>query len=269
MDILTHTLSGVAIGTVISSFSKNGLKEKISIIGLGGFGSLLPDCDAISLWSGFDKTFGRLFSLEHTGREIYASKFWYSHHGFFHSIAAGLLIGLIIGLVIYLFSSRFKNIHFKNLINFYKNQLLVLLSFVSGYIIHLLEDMPTPASVWGGVNFFGPFDIYTGGTGEIWWWNNYDIFLIVLSVVLLNFLVLIFKRFIKIDTKILTLAFFILGLSFSIIQIKSREISFNYVGDTPKFQYYEAKSKEIQQQLLGKNIYNIMVKFDNKVKLNF
>jgi hypothetical protein len=57
--------------------------------------------------------------------------------------------------------------------------------------------MPTPASTWGGVNFFWPFKTYIGGTGHIWWWNNYDIFLIVVAVIIINLIMAIVQNYRK------------------------------------------------------------------------
>lgn len=104
MDILTHIFSGVAAGTAVSSFSRKGFGNKLAIISLAGFGGALPDFDVISLWSKFDGTIGALFRLKHTGQEIYSSRFWYSHHGFFHSLSAGILFTLIIGISIAYFT---------------------------------------------------------------------------------------------------------------------------------------------------------------------
>jgi hypothetical protein len=66
------------------------------VIGFSGLGGALPDFDAISLWSGFDKTFGKLFNLSNSGEVIYFSKFWYSHHGFLHSILASVILAFCI-----------------------------------------------------------------------------------------------------------------------------------------------------------------------------
>lgn len=101
MDILTHTLCGVAAGTVLAGFSRKSPKYKLSVIAVSGVGGALPDMDAISLWSKFDGTFGAIFQLNHSGKEIYTSKFWYSHHAFFHSVLAGILFSLLLGFLIY------------------------------------------------------------------------------------------------------------------------------------------------------------------------
>lgn len=269
MDIVTHTLSGVAIGTVVTSFSKRGYLGKIGIMSLSGFGAALPDFDAISLWSGFDKTFGKIFGLEHSGKEIYFSKFWYSHHAFLHSLLAGFLLAIIIGICFYFLISWRTKKTFSGLISSLLEHKLILIGFLSGFILHLIEDMPTPSCVWGGVNFFWPIKNYLGGTGDIWWWNNYDIFIIVIMIILINLFIVFAKRWIKIDPKKLTISIFILGLTLSIIQIKSRDFDFNYTGHTPRYDEFETRSKELQRDILGNKIYNLMVKLDNKIPVNF
>jgi len=269
MDILTHTLSGVAIGTVVSSFSTKSFSKRLGIVVVGGIGGMLPDFDAISLWSGFDTTLGRFFNLTHNGKTIYSSKFWYSHHGFLHSITAALIIALLSFLIIYVLKSKFKDLSFNNLKKEFTHKKLLFISFVLGFIIHLLEDMPTPAASWGGVNFFWPSKVYIGGTGDIWWWNNYDIFLIVLGIVLINFSFLILKPLLKFDVRKLTLLVFLSGSLLILFQIKSRKFVFNYSGHTSKYQEFETKSKEIQKQILGEKVYSLMQKFDNSIRVNF
>jgi membrane-bound metal-dependent hydrolase YbcI (DUF457 family) len=269
MDIITHTLSGVAIGTVVISFSQKGYKEKLKILAFSGFGAVLPDLDAISLWSGFDNTFGRLFNLDHSGKEIYFSKFWYSHHAFLHSLLASLLIAFLIWNFIYFLFSKQKPRSFNGLISQLKGQKLILIGFVAGFIIHLLEDMPTPSCVWGGVNLFWPSKTYIGGTGDIWWWNNYDIFLIVILIILINLAILASTRLIKFKPTRWTISVFTIGLILSIVQIKSRDFNFNYTGHTLRYNEFELKSKEIQKDILGNKIYNFMVSFDNKIPLYF
>jgi membrane-bound metal-dependent hydrolase YbcI (DUF457 family) len=103
MDILTHAISGLAVGTVIIGISQKRKIGNLKIIGFSGFGAVLPDIDAVSMWSKFDNTFGKLFHLTYPGRAIYAMKLWYSHHGFFHSIVAALLFVFLLGVIFYLF----------------------------------------------------------------------------------------------------------------------------------------------------------------------
>lgn len=269
MDIITHTLSGVAIGTVLTSFSSNKFRNKFGLIAIAGLGGAFPDFDTISLWSKFDTTIGKLFALENSGKEIYFSKFWYSHHGFLHSLFASIIIALIFVILMYLIKSRFKELSVNNLIHSFKNNWLYLIGFVLAYTIHLLEDMPTPDCVWGGVNFFWPLKSYSGGTGDIWWWNNYDVFLIVVGVIILNTLFQVTNRFIRIDTRKVTTVILILGISISLFQIKTRDFDFNYTGHTPRYNELENKSKEIQKRILGDKLFQLMVKLDNKLPLNF
>ncbi len=269
MDILTHTITGVAAGTVIASFVNKGFGKKLLIIIAGGFGALLPDIDALSLWSGFDASFGKLFGLSHAGRHIYSAKFWYSHHAFFHSFFAGLLIAFTIGVLVHLVHNKFKNLTFKQLSINLKNQRLMLISFILGFTLHLMQDMPTPSSSWGGVNFFWPSSSYIGGSGHIWWWNNYDIFIIVITVTIINTLLLCIKRLKKsVAVKIIT-SVFIIGFLLCAIQINTRDYNFNYANGVSNYQEHELKSKQIQKRILGDSLFNLMVTFDNKLKIYF
>lgn len=64
------------------------------------------------------------------------------------------------------------------------------LDFFLAGTFHLLEDMPTPDNIWGGVRIFFPFEVYIGGWNYIWWWNNYDLFLIILLTAILAIILL-------------------------------------------------------------------------------
>ncbi len=269
MDILTHTLSGVAIGTVVSSFSNSGFFDKLKIVLISGFAAALPDLDAISLWSGFDSSIGDIFNLSAKGKEIYSAKYWYSHHAFMHSLFAGVFIAILIGLINYLIATKFKTQKNISIINSINKNKLMLIGFVLGFLIHLLEDMPTPASSWGGVCFFWPAKSYIGGTGDIWWWNNYDIFLIVNSVIIFNLIIPIIRRFVKFDLRKFTVGVFIVGFSFGLFQIKTRDFDFANNGHTTTYQEFEDKSKQIQKDILGERLYRIMEDFDNKLKVYF
>jgi hypothetical protein len=146
---------------------------------------------------------------------------------------------------------------------------LILTGFIAGYIIHLLGDMFTPGSVWGGVRLLWPLKLYVGGTGEIWWWNNYDIFLIFFGLTIINGLLLFFQNILKIDVRKLLITFFMTGFILCIVQIKTRGYDFEYVGQTVNFREFEQKSKDLQEKILGRNLYQVMVKLDNRLKLNF
>ncbi|WP_430814141.1 metal-dependent hydrolase [Carboxylicivirga sp. RSCT41] len=269
MDILTHTLSGVAIGTVVSAFADAGIKQRFSIVLLSGFAAALPDVDAISLWSGFDSTIGTLFNLPHSGSHIYFAKYWYSHHAFLHSAVAAIMFTVLIGIMAYLIDSSLKGFRKMSVAaSIQKNRLLLLGSFLS-FILHLVEDMPTPASTWGGVDLLWPSGSYIGGTGDIWWWNNYDIFLIVVAVIVINLTLLLLGKVISFDIRKFTVGVFILGFSFAFLQIKTRDFDFAYTGHTAQYDQYEAKSKQIQRELLGDRIYELMERFDKQLKIYF
>ncbi len=262
MDIICHTLSGVAIGTVAANFSKQSWKTKFWSVFLGGLGAALPDFDAISLWSKFDGTIGKLLGLQHTGSQIYFGKFWYSHHAAFHSLFAAIGLAVLATLVIWMIKRQ-------NVLRFIHQNGLLYGSFILGFVVHLLEDMPTPAAVWGGVNFFFPSDAYIGGFGKIWWWNNYDIFLIILGVITLNLIVLgLPKKWYSVRSGI-SFSALVLGAGFSCYQMFTRPIDFSYSGHTEKYDYYEKQSKEIQRQILGGQVFNMMESLDNKIPLYF
>jgi membrane-bound metal-dependent hydrolase YbcI (DUF457 family) len=267
MDILTHTLSGVAVGTILVSFSKKGFLGNAFIVFAGGIGAAFPDIDAISLWSKFDDIFGKLFALEHSGRDIYSAKFWYSHHAFFHSLVAGILFAVLFTTVLYFFRIQIKGkIAYSGFIIKY---LLIPVAFIAGYLMHLLGDMPTPASSWSGVNIFWPSNNYIGGYGSIWWWNNYDVFLIVAGCILLNSLVYAIATFTKMNKKVISIAIGLFSFMFILIQIHNRSVDFNYTGHTTRFAELEQQSKLEQQRILGKRVYKLMGKLDNKLPFNF
>lgn len=261
MDILTHTISGMAVGVTAATLMKGSVKAKAAVIIAGAVGGFLPDIDAVSLWSKFDGTFGKFFNLASSGKNIYSGKFWYSHHGFMHSLFAGLIFASVIALFVFI-GRRF--------LHFTKAAFLTPIMFFCGYVIHLLEDMVTPGSSWGGVRLFFPSEKYVGGFGSVWWWNNYDIFLIVLSVLVINMCLLGAGRFIKNKlVRILPIFIFILGSIFVIIQINSRNFDFSYSGYTTKYGEYEKKSLDIQKEILGVKLYSLMKKFDDNVKFYF
>ncbi len=251
MDIVTHTLSGIAVGTVIAIHKKSNK----SIL-LGGFGGALPDVDAISLWSGFDAIFGKLLGLSHSGHEIYFGKYWYSHHAFMHSSIAAFLMGfLVFGIC-----KTYKN----------KNAFSYGLALCLGFIMHLLGDMPTPGSIWGGVDLWWPLGQYIGGTGNVWWWNNYDVFLIALTVVCINLVFLAIGNFVKNEIlKKACLLVFLIGFALSAYQIKTRGYDFDYTGFSTDFGTKEQKSLEIQRKILGERIYHTMRVLDENIHLNF
>lgn len=266
MDIISHTLTGIAVGTVSATISNSSWKGKSLIILTGGLGGALPDFDAISLWSKFDSTIGSFLGLSHSGKQIYFGKFWYSHHAALHSLIAPIFLILLATIIKVLLKREFKG--FKILERLKKNRFLTL-AFFFGFIFHLLEDMPTPASVWGGVNLLFPSSTYVGGFGNIWWWNNYDLVLIIFFVIIINLLVNVTPtRYYKIKVKS-SISIFSIGLVLFLIQINTRTVDFSYSGHTANYDKFEIQSKDIQREILGKKLFELMNTIDNKIPLNF
>ncbi|MFY0674097.1 MAG: metal-dependent hydrolase [Bacteroidia bacterium] len=266
MDIISHSLTGIAVGTVVAAFSRHTTPNKALIVLAGGFGGALPDFDAISLWSNFDATIGSVLNVQATGKEIYFGKFWYSHHAAMHSLIAPLFFILLASMVRFLFKRNYSaTVAVKTL----KRNKFLKIAFFLGFLFHLFEDMPTPSSVWGGVNFFFPSTGYIGGFGKIWWWNNYDLVLIILFVIAVNLLINVILRRYYLPKIIFCISVFALGLFLFLYQINTRPFDFGYEGHAVNYEFYEAQSKVIQKEILGEKVYNMMWYLDNKIPLNF
>ncbi len=264
MDILSHTVTGMAAGTVVAAFSKRKFKSKLYIILAGTLAGAMPDIDAISLWSKFDSVIGQTFGFKHKGRQIYFGKLWYSHHGFMHSISMAFIAPLIwwfLGGLI----SRNRQPLVNRISSRWYNGRLGMMAFMMGYVLHLWEDMITPSGSWNGVRLLFPSTEYYGGFGKIWWWNNYDLFLIAASVVVINIIILLINR----RKKELTLSVFTLAFILFFIQVNTRGSSFNNDSVKSAFSSKEKKSKEIQKEILGPFIFQKMEGMDNSINLNF
>ena len=135
MDILTHTLSGLATATVVASFSDRSPVGKGFILLAGAIGGAFPDIDAISMWSKFDETFGTWFNLPFTGREIYSMKLWYSHHSFFHSLPGAVLMSTVFTFFLYLPYLIFRKAQY-TLRSFWMLKRIFPLTFFGGYLFH-------------------------------------------------------------------------------------------------------------------------------------
>ncbi|MBF0576246.1 metal-dependent hydrolase [Dysgonomonas sp. GY617] len=266
MDILTHALSGAAIGTVVANYNQMSSSRKAKTVLAGAVGGTFPDIDAISMWSGFDRTLGSLFNLEHSARVIYGSKFWYSHHAFFHSLIGSLLVAVLFLLLIYIVMRKYKTIP---LLAYFKASSVFFIAFVLGYWAHLAGDLPTPSSVWGGISLFWPSDNYVGGYGKIWWWNNYDIFLLILFCVILNLLLPAISKYVRIRSRVCTISIATITLSLILVQINTRHYNYSYAGNRSNYTQMEQNSKLEQKRILGDRIYYYMDKFDKRLKINF
>jgi membrane-bound metal-dependent hydrolase YbcI (DUF457 family) len=266
MDILTHTVMGLAVGSVVTNMIQyRPVYHKMTVVLFGALGGFFPDIDAISLWSGFDGSFGKWFT--HSGKEIYFGKWWYSHHGFFHSIFALLLGGLIAGFPVYALLRILRRGY--NLHRFQDSYRPVFFTFVFAGFTHLLCDCVTPASTWGGVRMFWPLPVYVGGWGDVWWWHNYDIFLIAASCFLLNISWLIFCTWMKMGAGTFPVLFALAAIIFIAVELHNRETNYSYKGITANYQQLEEASKKEQQRILGKTLYRRMDKFSRWLPFYF
>jgi membrane-bound metal-dependent hydrolase YbcI (DUF457 family) len=268
MDLLTHIISGIAAGSVVAASIKSKTVSVPRMLAVGALGGAFPDIDAVSLWSKFDATIGQWFGLAHTGREIYFGKLWYSHHGFCHSIAAAIIVGCLPGCLACLYH-RLRGQRQKGAFTrFFKTNWPLYPVFVLGCMAHAAGDLITPASVWGGVRLFWPFPVYIGGWGNVWWWNNYDIFLIISAGALFNILLIVIAEHVRLRAGLISLTVVLLILAGVWRQAATRQTGYAYTGHTSRYQQLERKSKQ-EQHILGTKLYRVMERFDQWLIINF
>jgi hypothetical protein len=140
--------------------------------------------------------------------------------------------------------------------------------------MHLLGDLPTPSLTWGGIKLFWPLSVAIGGSGHIWWWNNYDIFLIIAGCCAINMAIIILYHYWKKPFIRYFPLFIFIGSFIAIFQqIDQRNINFADTGHTKRiwerYGEYEIKSLEIQKEILGEKLYDIMTKVDQKLTFYF
>ncbi len=254
MDILTHGLTGLALSTAIAAQHKGTIKTKL-LIGVSGLiGGVFPDIDVLSRAPGFDRTIVQWFDLNQSGYDIFFDTHWYSHHVFTHSIIGALLFTFIGGLLHFLLG-KIRKVHaYPHLIHY-------SLAFFLGYMGHLFEDMITPGGPWNGIALFWPSEHFSGGWGKIWWWNNYDLFLIVCLAIAINTGLILTKNKSILLSKITLLA----ALTVFIIQVERRSHDFNTNAQPNN----ESFSKELQKKYLGETLYNTMHKLDDLIPVAF
>lgn len=262
MDILIHTLSGLSAGTVVAALHQCRPAQQARIVLAGGLGGLFPDIDTFSLWPGFDQTVGAW--LGESGRAIYASHHWYGHHGFFHSLAGSLFFTLLLGLGFALTYTYFLR-RSPNFQAAFRYLVPYQVSFGLGYWLHLIGDMPTPGGPWGGIRLFFPAQVYTGGWGYTWWWNNYDVFLILSSTFFLSVLVLFLCEYFSRRLRFLPLVLLLYGISLSGYQLLHRQTDYNAC----QYQACEEASWEEQEQAIGKAWTRRMIRFDQRLPIYF
>lgn len=260
MDILINVFIGLGIGTALAAWNRSRPAQQVKLMLMGAFGALLPSLDEITLLPYFDSTIGKWFGLQESGVEIFMGKHWYSHQSFMHSIFADVLFSILILLsmgIIY----RYVIHGARTLKCSLGYTSIYAFTFSISYLIHLLGDLTAPAGPWGGVRLFFPMETYIGGWGMTWWWNNYDLTLVLLVVVVANLILIAWIPPLKKGMRYLPA--FICGVAFLLIswQLSSRGYNFNREG----YDCRERASHHIQEDILGKRIHRVMVKIDNNL----
>lgn len=260
MDIVTHVLSGIAVGTVAASVSGKDISGKGYILLCGAVGAALPDVDALTRWSGFDNTLGRWLNLGERGRDIYFAGHWYSHHNATHSILAGITAAAaLLGFAYFIHRlSAKKKAPWPG---FVKEKAPYAAALFLGYMAHLAGDLPTPSSTWGGIRLFWPLGVMVGGWGRIWWWNNYDIFLLIYLCCMVNVVLLLALRPRGKNMKVLPAIVLAVTLAAVAYQIKTRPAS-SASGDR-SHRSMEAYSLKLQRDMLGGAVYGSMKSLDD------
>lgn len=169
MTPISHAGCGLAAGgicaPVIRFFFRTPFRAQYIIAVLA---SMAPDMDGLSLF----------FS-----HAVYFGKKWYSHHMFFHSIAAAALVSAVVALVYVSGAIAIRGIW--NLIRKKKIPLesrirrtigAYIICFIA-YCVHFLGDLPTPPGPWNGIAMYWPSAEMAGGWGKIYWHNWYFIYL--------------------------------------------------------------------------------------------
>lgn len=266
MDILTHSLSGAMAATAIAPLCGKPKCRTLWVIGSGGVGAVMPDIDVITRWSGFDATIGRWFDLSRSGRAIYHANLWYSHHNFCHSLVAGVLFTLIMAMAIFLITKGFALR--RGAANSLNAWWVYPAAFFLGFCMHLAGDLPTPGSTWHGIKLFWPHAGPVGGFGYIWWWNNYDIFLLLLAGCSVNLMLIFLNNVIKIRSlKVVPLLLCMVVIGAAVFQIAHRPVRFSDSGGG--WAEREGQSLIVQRQILGDQLHRIMLEMDRQLPFPF
>lgn len=258
MDIVSHVISGAVAGAALALLLLPRHPRVGSLPLVGALGAFVPDLDAASRAPGFDATIGRWLGLP-AGRVIYAGSWWYSHHHFLHSLAAGLLGAAVAAWLARSADPRRDPGH-----------LHVGAAFLLGFCAHLAGDLPTPGSVWSGIQAFWPLSVMVGGWGWTWWWNNYDLFLVLLAMLGgLGGLLGVRDRIPAAVTRAATVVLLLGGLVVLLYQASSRTTDYAYEGDTPRYAELEDASLREQRRILGDGPFSFLATVDRVLPVSF
>lgn len=260
MDLLINVFFGLGIGTALAAWNRSRPTQQFKLMAIGALGALLPSLDEITLWSSFDSTIGKWLGLEESGVDIFFGKHWYSHQAFMHSLLADFLFSLLLlismGLIYRYVIKGTRTVRAGiGYVAIYGA------AFGLSYLAHLFADLAAPAGTWGGIRLFFPMEVYVGGWGMTWWWNNYDLTLVLLVVLVLNLVLIACIPPLKKGMRYLPAS--VCGFAFLLISwlIASRGYDFNKEG----YACREKASHHIQEEILGERLHAVMVKIDKKL----
>lgn len=264
MDLVINLLIGVLSGTAVAAYNMSRPAQLWKLIIIGIIGAWFPSIDEITLWSSFDAVVGTALGLTSSGTEIYFGKFWYSHQAFFHSIFSVILFSVLLALA----AGWFYRYILKGASTYARaTRYCSIYAIVFGlaYLLHLGGDLVAPGGPWGGIRLFFPFEVYIGGWGFTWWWNNYDLALILLVCSILNIAFIYIipplrKGMRQLPGGILILAVLLIG-----VQLGKRDFDFN----RPGYSVREHASKEIQRHMLGESLFSAMEEVDETLPIYF
>ena len=155
MDLFSHAASGVCLG-VAAGLLRGKTDSRTTL--LLTLGTVAPDIDGLTV----------LFD-----HGTYYAQHWYSHHGALHSPVAAL--AAFVGF------QALSRLIFRPRRAFPAGRL----AFLVGWLLHLIEDLPSPPEPWGGLPLLWPFrDTRYGGWAHIWWLNEYLLFVLVSAAML-------------------------------------------------------------------------------------
>jgi len=141
-------------------------------------------------------------------------------------------------------------------------------AFLLGFLAHLVGDLPTPASVWGGIQAFWPLPDMVGGWGLTWWWNNYDRLLILLIQLAILLALFPFRARVR-AVRAMTGVVLVTGALLLVRQLLDRETSYTYTGNTPRYAALESASLAEQRRILPDPLYGLFRQVDGWMPVPF
>jgi hypothetical protein len=222
-------------------------------------GALFADIDSLSVWP-WERWLGFPLFDPDAAAQVYASHRWYAHQAFSHSLLGMFLITLSFWVA----SSGLHSRLFHRAPRFGSSFAYLAPYWAGwgiGYVLHLAEDLFTPAGPWGGIALAFPSDQYIGGWGWVWWWNNYDIQLILLAAFAVHALMIFWSPVGKKGVRLFPVFVMLLASTWIGLQIHRRHYDFNRLNFTANEQF----SHRFAQDALGENLYQAFYALDRKV----